>query len=126
MWKVRFEPDRALVVIRLLDHVGAADMRDVAEAHARALEATAQTPFRVLVDLRGLVPLESDAAAVLAHIKRLASTLPGYRGCAVLADSATIAMQQHRTRGTPTPLERITMDEDEVRRFLETPGETAD
>lgn len=119
MWKVRFDPDRAVVTLRLLEHVGTQQMREVSEAHARALEATAQAPFRLLVDLRGLVPLEDDAAAALSHMKRLAASQAGYRGCVVLTDSPTIAMQQHRTRGTPTPSEVITMEADEARRFLE-------
>lgn len=119
MWKVRFDPDRALVVLRLVDHVGTLQMREVSEAYAEALEATGQSPFRVLVDLRGLVPLEADAAAILSHMKRLAASLPGHRGCLVLTDSPTIAMQQHRTRGTPPATEIITMDENEARRILQ-------
>jgi hypothetical protein len=119
MWNVRFEPEHSVVVLRLTDHVGTLQMREVANAHARALECTARAPFRLLLDLRGMVPLEAEAASLLANMKRVATSLVGYRGCVVLADSPTIAMQQHRTRGTPAAGEVITMDPDEARRLLE-------
>lgn len=118
MWKVTFEPDRRLVHLRLTDHVPAAQMRELARAHAQALSATAGQRFRVLADLRGLFPLDADAVTLFTEIKRIAADSRGFAGCAVLADSPTIAMQQHRTRRTTGSGEVITLDEREVKRFL--------
>ncbi|MFW6051396.1 MAG: hypothetical protein ACODAU_09490 [Myxococcota bacterium] len=121
MWKISFEPDRHLLTLRLRGHVGPIQMREIAAAQAQALEATGGTSFRVLIDLRGLHPMEAEAVALFADMKRVAAAVPGYEGCAVLADSPTVAMQQHRARLEADTGELITMDEGEVRRFL-TPG----
>ena len=135
MWRVTYEPDAHVLFVRLADHVSLTDIRDVAEAHARALEATGGQPFKVFVDLRGLFPLEAEAVVWLGAMKRVAMEHGACRGIAVLADSATVAMQQRRTRvrdtagggrvtpGTPArPLddELITLDEAEAKKFLAT------
>ncbi len=121
MWRVEFEPDDRRLSIRLTDHVSATQLRDLAGAHAEALEATGGEPFKVFLDLRGLFPLEGDAVAMLGALKRVAAELPGCRGFAVLADSPTIAMQQRRTRVGPTTdpdRELITLDPEQAKRFL--------
>ncbi|MCS6796928.1 MAG: hypothetical protein NZ898_00075 [Myxococcota bacterium] len=125
MWQVLFEPERGLLTVRLSGHVALQDVRDLAEAHARALEATGAAPFRVLVDARGLVPLEPEAVLWLGAMKRVAAEQPGFRGVAVLADSATVLMQQHRvrlSRASPGSdgggLELVTLDEAEALRFV--------
>lgn len=119
MWHVTYDPDRHLLLLRVHDHVSPTQVRELARAHAEALEATAGEPFRVLVDLRGLFPMEAEAVALFADMKRVAASMDGFQGCAVLTDSPTIAMQQHRTRLEGDTSEIITLDEAEVRRFLE-------
>lgn len=121
MWRIEFDPTEHRLSIRLTDHVSPSQMRDLAEAHAEALEATGGEPFKVFVDLRGLFPLESEAVSTLGALKRIAADLPTCGGLAVLADSPTVAMQQRRTRvdeGTYPDREIITLDPDQVRRFL--------
>jgi len=94
MWRVEFDPDEHLLKLSMREVVFGRDMRDLSKAHARALEATGGQPFKVLLDLRGLHPLDSEAARTLGDMKRVAASLDGYGGRAVLVDSATIAMQQ--------------------------------
>ncbi len=122
MWKIHFNPNERRLSIRLKDEAPADQLRELAVAHARALEATAGQPFKVFIDMRRLFPLEPEAVTILAEIKRVAASIDGCRGMVVLADSATVAMQQHRTRQRgrgPRDLELITLDEVEALRFLD-------
>lgn len=121
MWRIEFEPDTHRLSIRLTDHISAMQMRELATAHAEALECTGGQPFKVFIDLRGLFPLESDAVAILGAMKRIASDVVGCQGFAVLADSPTVAMQQRRTRVDPDTnpdRELVTLDPDQAKRFL--------
>ncbi|MDH5492491.1 MAG: hypothetical protein OEY14_11125 [Myxococcales bacterium] len=121
MWRVEFEPERSLLTLSLRELVSLQQMRRLAEANARALEATAGEEYRVFVDLRALFPLDEEAAALFAEVRKVASSLGSFVGMAILADSPTVAMQQHlmRVRGGTNPeLEVITLDEAEARRFL--------
>lgn len=119
MWKVSFDPGRQLLLLRLTEHVDTLQMRKLAGAHARALEATGGRTFRVMIDLRGLHPMEEEAVALFSSVKRVAAATSGYSGCAILTDSPTVAMQQHRTRVDADASEMITMDEDDVLRFVD-------
>lgn len=116
MWRIEYDPGQRLLTIRLTQEVREVEMRALARSHAQALEATGGQPFRVLVDLRGLHPLDLDAAAIFGDMKRVAGKLDGYKGRAVLVDSATIAMQQRNTTledgGDPTEL--ITLESEEA------------
>lgn len=120
MWRVEFDPDCQLLRIRLTREVDLSEMRLLARAHARALEATGGEPFRVLVDLRGLRPLDTQAAELLRDMKRVAVRLEGYRGRAVVVDSPTVAMQQHNATLEEGGDERefITMEETQAQSFL--------
>jgi len=97
VWHLVYDPAERLLTLSMREQVFGRDMRDLAKAHARALEATAGTPFRMLLDLRGLHPLDPEASEMLGDMKRVAVRLDGYRGRAVLVDSPTIAMQQRNT-----------------------------
>ncbi|MFK7989198.1 MAG: hypothetical protein AB8I08_24475 [Sandaracinaceae bacterium] len=94
MWRIEYQPDERRLTLQLSKHVAPPEMRTLGRAHARALEATGGDPFRVLMDLRGLYPLDGESAEILTDMKRVASSLTGYQARAVLVDSATIAMQQ--------------------------------
>jgi hypothetical protein len=120
MWRVEFDPDEQLLTLRLTHQVSASEMRNLARAHARALAATGGEPFRVLVDLRGLYPLDGPAAEILGDMKRVAAHLDGYLGRAVLVDSPTVAMQQRNTTFEEGGDDRevITMDERNARAFV--------
>jgi hypothetical protein len=121
MWYVEYDPERSILEVRLSDHVGLDGLREAAAAHAAALEATGSSEFRVLLDLRGLFPMAAESVAMLGTMNRIAGEQQGFRGLVVLADSATVAMQQHHTRiraGSHPKVEHITMDAAEARSLL--------
>lgn len=124
MWRIEFEPKSRVLSIRLTDYAGLMQVRDLAAAQAQALEHTGGEEFRVFCDLRGLFPLDAESVAIFGDMKRVAASLPGWRGAVILVDSATIAMQQKRTSPTTnttgeggTAGEVITSDESEARRL---------
>jgi hypothetical protein len=120
MWRIDYDPGQRLLTLRLAQEVREVEMRALARSHAQALEATGGQVFRVLVDLRGLHPLDVEAAAIFGDMKRVAAKLEGYRGRAVLVDSATIAMQQRNTtlEDGGDPSELITLESDEAFRYV--------
>jgi hypothetical protein len=121
MWSIEFDPATHLLTLRLVHQVTAPQMRALARAHAQALAATGSEPFYVLADLRGLTAFDVDAAGIFGEVRRTAASAPGFRLRAVLADSATVAMQQKRTvmeEGGSAKKELVTMDEGEARTFL--------
>jgi hypothetical protein len=121
MWSIEFDPGSRLLTLRLVSQVTAMQMRSLARAHGQALAATAGEPFKILADLRGLAPLDTEAAVLFNDVRRAAKSLAGFRLRAVLTDSATVAMQQRRAmieEGSSSKVELITMDESEARGFL--------
>lgn len=121
MWCIEYDPTTRVLALRVTRQAVAAHVRALTRAHTQALLATSGAQFRVLVDLRGLAPLDNEAAALFSEVKRAGQALPGYLGRVVLCDSATVAMQQRRTSledGTADQ-ELITFDADEARRYLQ-------
>lgn len=121
MWSIEFDPGSRLLSVRLVLQVTAMQMRALARAHAQALAATGGEAFKVLADLRGLTPLDVEAAQIFGELRRASAAMPGFRGRAVLADSPTVAMQQRRSmleEGAMQKLELITMDEADAKHFL--------
>lgn len=120
MWRIEYDPGERRLKLSMRETVFGRDMRDLARAHARALEATAGEPFKIFLDLRGLHPLDAEAAKVLGDMKRVAARVPGYEGRVVLVDSPTIAMQQRNSTvedgGDATEL--ITLEESAAQEFL--------
>lgn len=120
MWLVEYDPSTRILTVRLRAQVGVASLRQLLRAHDQALAATGGEPFYVLVDLRGLTPLDREAANLFTDVKRAAAALPSFRRRAVLVDSPTIALQQKRTslESQTTEGELITMDERDALAFL--------
>ena len=120
MWRIEYDPLERVLTVSMREQVYGRDMRDLSRAHARALEATGGARFKLLLDLRGLHPLDSESAAMFGDMKRVASRLEGYRGRAVLIDSPTIAMQQRNStiEGGGDEAELITPDELKAQEFL--------
>ncbi len=117
MWRIHFDPDQSLLHAQLLEHVPEQEIQEFAGSFREALFRANDAPFRLLIDLRGLFPLDADGVAVFAQLKREASNRSGFQGIAVLVDSATVAMQQHNSRCRKDEL--ITRDAEEISRFLE-------
>ena len=125
MWKVEHEPTEALLLVCLRGSPSQAELVELAQAHDHGISATGGATFRVLLDLRGLRPLVAELVGHLERIKRTAASVPGCARIAVLVDSATVAMQQNRTRVAGPERELVTLDEAEARRFLEEPPRAA-
>lgn len=122
MWKITYEPTTRALTLRLRDHVGALEARQLADAQAEALAATADTAFKVLLDLRWTQALDNTAVQTLSDLKLAAAAHAGFRGLVVLVDSATIAMQQKRTsivEAHPSAFEMVTLDPDEAMRTFD-------
>jgi hypothetical protein len=97
VWRIDYSPDDSLLSIEIRGEIYLESLRDLAEAQARALEATAGMPFRVRIDLRDLFPLDEPELMLLADMKRVAAALPGCRGIRIVATSPTVALQQKHT-----------------------------
>lgn len=123
MWCIEFDPKTRALTIRLAHLVSAASLRILQRKHVEALAATAAEPFKVLLDLRGVAPLGPDSAAVLSEVKRAEALLQGFRGRAVLCDSATVAMQQRRTSLNDGTAERevVTLEPLEAHAYVRLP-----
>ncbi len=121
MWRIEFDPSSRLVSVRMRDHVSTKEVLALSRAHANALESTGGLAFKVLLDLRGLFPLEADAVTLLGIMKQVTAEVPGFEGMAVLADSPTVALQQRRIRVTQSEAagrELVTLEAEEARRYL--------
>ena len=124
MWRVEYDPDARLLSVRMLDVITTRDARDLSAATSRALDAAEGEAFRACLDLRQLFPLEEDTVRVVEGIKRACLDAPGCRGLVVLADSPTVAMQQHHTRvrgSVDREIELVTLDRAAVDEFLRRP-----
>jgi hypothetical protein len=120
MWFVEFDPATQILTLRLRAQVSAGHMRQIMRAHAQALASTGGLTFGVLADLRGLAPLDREAANLFTDVKRAGSAMPTFQRRAVLVDSPTIALQQKRTSMESDDVAReiITSDEAEAMTFL--------
>ena len=127
MWRIEYDPGQNLLTVWLREMVQGPELHGLSTAHAEALEATAGERFRVLLDLRGLYPLDTEAAALLADMKRVAVTQQGYLGRAVLVDSPTVAMQQRNAtyEDGGDRSELITLEPEAAQRFIRGLLETA-
>ena len=122
MWFVEFDPTTQILTLRLKAQVTSAHLRQIMRAHAQALAATGGLSFGVLADLRGLAPLDREAANLFTDVKRASAAMPTFQRRAVLVDSPTIALQQKRTsmESESVVQEVITSDENEAMTFLKT------
>lgn len=95
------------------------EMHSFVVAHNAAVNAVRGVPFRVFVDVRGLIPLAPEVADLGTMAMAHSASQPNFLGAAVLVDSALIAMQ-HR-RGAQEAGVRgllISHDEEECREHL--------
>ena len=121
MWRIEYNPANSILTLRLRDHVSLADLEQMAQPYAEALGATGAATFKVFFDLRGLFPPDTQAVTYIGAFKQLAIEVKGCQGCAVLADSPTVVLQQRRTRvtaGEQAITQLVTLDAEEARRFL--------
>lgn len=122
MWCIEYDPALALLTVRVSQSLGSAHVEALRAAHSEALGNTGGAPFGVLHDLRGVAPLDVPTAEAFSAV-RSAEIDAGCIRRAVVASSATIALQQRRvsveTPGPTTMEELVTLDEGEAVTFLE-------
>ena len=117
MWCIEYDPESGVLALRLTRQVTITHMRALLRAHGAALAATGGDQFRVLADLRGLAPLDSESAAMFSEIKRSAQALPGFDCAArhhrrsaegaLAATGAPWILRLRRGRGwRPVPVKR--------------------
>ena len=110
MWRVEHDPETALLEIRARGFVSARDVVQLANAWARAIATAARAECQVLLDLRGLEPMEREAViAFRTGVKRAALEIPGVDCIVILVDGATVAMQQHHS-AHDADRERVTQE----------------
>lgn len=122
MWSIEYDPALALLTVRVSHSLHAAHLDALRAAHSEALHNTGGAPFGALHDLRGVAPLDVPTAEAFTAV-RGAEIDAGCIRRAVVASSATIALQQRRvaveTPGPATLEELVTLDELEAVSFLE-------
>ncbi|MDP2345186.1 MAG: hypothetical protein Q8O67_29850 [Deltaproteobacteria bacterium] len=111
-WNVDGKSQTGLLRLRLEGKLSVADIKSFVVAHNTAIDSF-DGEYRVLVDMRGLMPLSPEAADAFEGCKRYSSGHPGFRGSAALVDSKLVALQQQRTseRSGVMSTELITDDE---------------
>jgi hypothetical protein len=90
------------------------EMTAFVAAHNAAVDACGNQDYRVFVDIRELNPLPPEVTAVMERCKRYSSQHANFRGSAVVAASATVAMQHRRTSTTSGVMDTELITEDEA------------
>ncbi len=126
MWRIEFDPGDAVLSIRLTESTTSEELRELSDAQQRAFDATRETPFRLFLDLRGLLSLDPECGRLVRELRRSASMQPGFRGCAVLAEQPTLHEREfaRATNALNSPTdghELVTVNEAEALQFLRAP-----
>jgi hypothetical protein len=89
------------------------EMKEFVALHNRSIESFNGATYRVFCDLRHMMPLSPEAAALLQTAKQFSASQPSFQGSAVLVASSVVAMQHRRTsiEGGVMSTELITDDE---------------
>jgi hypothetical protein len=96
-WDVDTKKKAGIIMIRLEGALTADEMRAFLKAHNRAIDGFNGGDYRVFVDIRQMHTLNPECAALLQEAKEYSSSHKNFRGSAVWATSAMVAMQHRRT-----------------------------
>jgi hypothetical protein len=120
-WKIDATRKPGILWMVLEDNFTIDEMRAFVADHNAAVDACGDKDYRAFVDIRKLNPLPPDVTAVMEQCKRYSSQHANFRGSAVLATSATVAMQHRRTSmsGGVMDTELITEHEEAAWKHLE-------
>jgi hypothetical protein len=97
MWRVDVDGEPGILHLKLSGALTLTEMKAFVEAHNRAIDGYQGQDYRVWVDISDLSPLRPEVADVFEEAKRHSNEQPNFRGSAVLASGATVAMQHRRT-----------------------------
>jgi hypothetical protein len=73
------------------------EMASFYEAHNAAIDAFDGADYRVLCDIRALLPMSPTGAQWMERAKAYSASRSNFRGSAVLTSSAVVALQHERT-----------------------------
>ena len=120
-WKIDAKRKPGVLWMVLEGNFTTDEMAAFVADHNVAVDACGDKDYRVFVDVRKLNPLPPEVTAVMEQCKRYSSQHANFRGSAVLAASATVAMQHRRTSmsGGVMDTELITEDEAAAWKHLE-------
>jgi hypothetical protein len=114
------EPGTLRLVVR--GRISPDQMRAFVAAHNAAIDSYRGADYKVLCDIRALVPLSPECAEIFAVAKTYSDSRPNFRGSAVWVDRAVVAMQHARTSKATgvSRSELISSDEAALRAHLAT------
>ena len=89
-------------------------MQEFVTTHNAAINAFKGRDYRVFCDIRNLLPLSPEAAAVFEQAKGYSAKQTSFRGSAVLVVGKLVAMQHQRTSVASGVMNTELISEDEA------------
>ena len=119
-WTVDTATEPGILHLVLRGRFSAAEMRAFVAAHNAAIDKLEGADYKVFCDIRELVPLSPDCAALLEQAKRHSDAHKNFRGSAVWVAGAVVSMQHARTSRSSGVMgtELISSDEAALRDHL--------
>ena len=120
-WNIDTQGRNGILKLTLKGAMSLDEMRAMVKTHNAAIRAFGTKPYRVLCDLRGLMPMGPDCTDEFARAKKVSNERPNFKGSAVLVDAKFIGLQHRRTAAEAgvADTELTTENEDEAWRFLD-------
>jgi hypothetical protein len=113
-WTVDNVSEPGILRLALRGRISLEEMRAFVAAHNRAIDQFDGTDYKVFCDIRELVPLAPDCAALLEQAKKYSDSHRNFRGSAVWVASAVVSMQHARTSRTSGVASTELMSSDEA------------
>jgi len=113
-WKIDAKRKPGVLCMVLEGNFTTDEMKAFVADHNVAVDTCGDKEYRVFVDVRKLNPLPPEVTAVMEQCKRYSSQHANFRGSAVLATSATVAMQHRRTSLSSGVMNTELITEDEA------------
>jgi len=119
-WIVDTVTEPGILRLTLRGRISVEEMRAFVAAHNAAIDKLEGADYKVLCDIRELVPLAPDCTALLEQAKRHSDAHPNFRGSAVWVAGAVVSLQHARTSKTSgvAATELISSDEAALRDHL--------
>lgn len=109
MFEIKNDLAAKTIRLRITGRMDVAEARDAADQSCRATDAYNGAEHMILADMRGLVTLSPEAAAVMgesiAYQRRRGVVL-----CAHLSDSSITRLQAQRVAREASPTDSVTID----------------
>lgn len=112
-WKIDTTSRKGVLHLELTGALRLEEMDAFVVAHNAAVDAYGDADYRVFCDIRGLLPLPPECAALFEKAKSHSANAPHFRGSAVVVAKVVVALQHERTSvgSGVMSTELITVDE---------------